>query len=174
MTGRHKLPLMLFAILLGGCASTAMVLPPPPSALPENDQKIVPGQRLGNLVIGMSDRQVYQLLGDPQMTADAPRGFTYVYRPAAVSVDTYEATQQVEEIDTYNPAYSTAEGVRVGDTMLSLRSNYGEPDKIVAGPDGTSNYCYEKLGLFAWLDQGAKITSLGVFRPGNYCWGTER
>ena len=168
---------MLLAILLSGCASTALVLPPPPSVLPENDQKLVPGQRIGNLVIGMSDKQVYQLLGDPQMTGDAAHGFTYAYQPAFVSVYTYEATQQVEEIATSNQAYSTAEGVQVGGTMLSLRSNYGEPDKIIpGGPDGTewSIYCYEKLGLFAWLDQGAKITSLGVFRPGNYCLGTER
>ncbi|HSN18350.1 MAG TPA: hypothetical protein VLV87_09065 [Gammaproteobacteria bacterium] len=171
MTGHRRLHVILLAAMLCGCASSTMVLPSPPSVLPDNDKTIVPGSRIGNLVIGMSDKQVYQLLGDPQTTADAPRGFSYLYQ--SMQLNTYEASQQVEEIGTSDPDYVTPEGVHAGGTMLSLRSNYGEPDEIIPGPEW-SIYCYEKLGLYAWLNQGAKITSIGVFRPGNYCWGTSR
>ncbi|HEX2668214.1 MAG TPA: hypothetical protein VHP13_07545 [Gammaproteobacteria bacterium] len=156
----------LFAIVaIGGCAS-APPLPPPPTQLPPDDYLIVPGTRIGPVAIGMTSEQVLQVKGSPDK--GSTRSMYNYHDDYRVIVD--DKTQQVLRVDTRSVWYSTAEGVKPGQSELDMRAKMGTPDS--SSNVGTEElptylYCYDR-GLAVYIFQG-KIYNLSVFLPGGVC-----
>src|ERR1019366_7373126 len=109
-----------------------------------NDNTIVPGDRIGQVFLGMTEDQLYQRLGEPSKTQTSSGNVDYVYPSLNVNVDAI--THKVWEIDTQNPAYSTVEGISIGSSGLALRTKIRE------------QYTERRLASFTYNDYPSGLT----------------
>ena len=128
-----------------------------------NDNTIVPGDRIGQVFLGMTEDQLYQRLGEPSKTQTAPGTVGYAYPSLNVQVDAI--THKVWEIDTYNPAYSTVEGISIGSSGLALRTKIRE-HYTERGSDSSKDNVYPS-GLTVMLNP-IGVVGLSVWIPGGF------
>jgi hypothetical protein len=95
-----------------------------PAAGAEDDDLIVPGVRVGAVHLGITDRELYILLGEPNGLTNRPgsQSYLYVHRGLYVNVDSF--THRVFEIDVAkgDNKFHTAEGIKVGMPASALRT----------------------------------------------------
>jgi hypothetical protein len=145
-----KMALVAAVLALAGTAARA-----------QDDSVIEPGVRLGPVHLGITDVELYRLLGDPKSTrTNGSISMNYIYSKFQVSVDT--DTHRVIQVTTDDPAYSTAEGIRVGSSGLAVAAKLGTPP----GPcDGGCNYTYPN-GLALGINADGSVRAIWVFTPG--------
>jgi hypothetical protein len=95
--------LLAVVVALGLSGAPARTIPAP------DDQRIVPGESVGRIRLGMTRAEAVALLGAP---AD-PRGDPLVYRSARGGnrLEIHLADGRVEQIDFTSPAFRTREGI---------------------------------------------------------------
>jgi hypothetical protein len=160
--------------LLGGCVSP-MYSPESLEAVADerdrargksllDDHLIVPGVRVGRLVLGITDEEVFRVIGDP----DRSYSYGYIYDDKGLTVAI--KYDRLVLITVKNSRYSTTEGVKVGDDILRLTDALGKPAKEVK--DQACSHC-DNYELFWKNRPGFKIFrkkddvhSITVYVPG--------
>jgi hypothetical protein len=147
----HKTILAMAILLAAGATARA-----------QTDSSIVPGVSLGSIHLGITDIELYRLLGDPKSTTtngDISMNYDYSRFQVSVSPDTHK----VIEVTTEDPSYSTAEGIRVGSSGLAVAAKLGIPP----GPcQGGCNYTYPN-GLALGINPDGSVRAIWVFTPDN-------
>ncbi|MBI3527972.1 MAG: hypothetical protein HY067_08375 [Betaproteobacteria bacterium] len=181
-------PILAAALLLAlaACATpkkTESVAPkaaPPPAAEELiRDKFVVPGERAGPILLGMSLRKLVGVVGEPVSSTAAriPGGRSaLLYRYAdpdaspdgAMLVMVRETDQTVYSIQLDRiESFQTREGVRYGSSEALVRASFGKPQSIQESGAGEipRAYCYLS-GLAVRLNATGNVESLTVF-PGS-------
>jgi hypothetical protein len=138
------------ALILAGCAS-GPTFPETPKQ-PIQDSRIVPSVRIGSAVLGMTEANLLDWLGQPNgsIFGSGPIfRFTdgdvqYAYDNLGLSMR-FEAGKAII-ITTTNSRYASADGVSVGSNELELRARWGNPtwaDRVESC--GDSRCSWQKL-----------------------------
>jgi hypothetical protein len=149
------------------------------------DKTVMPGVRVGPVLLDMPLRQLIEVFGEPVSGNDArlPGGRpALLYRypdpiaaDGAILVLVREHDQTVYSIQVErNENFQTREGVRFGSSEALVRASFGKPQSVgettVAGQDGATSvmrmYCYLN-GLALRLDASGKVEALTVFPGGD-------
>lgn len=151
---------------------------PAVAGVPIRDRYIVPGERAGTILLGMSLQKLIEVVGEPVSSTAAriPGGRgALLYRYAdpdaspdgAILVMVREADQTVYSIQLDRiESFQTREGVRYGSSEARVRASFGKPQSIQESGTGElpRAYCY-LIGLAVRLDPTGNVASLTVF-PG--------
>lgn len=142
---------------LGACASA-------PSEL--NDNLIVPGERVGNVELGMSLAELFNERGNPSRTIPIPdtNATTYYFDGLMIAAD-----DKVYWIVARDPRYRTAYGVTTGSEQIFARGTYGKPKCVVTQGDITT-YDYDNV-YFEVSNKTGKVKQIGVQRQTKTCSG---
>ena len=99
-----------------------------------NDNQIVPGERVGDVEIGMSLDQLLELKGVPERTIPmrGTAATTYVFDGFTVG-----AHDEVYWIIVQDNRFRTDSGIATGSEQISARAAYGVPDCVVSKGDAT-------------------------------------
>jgi hypothetical protein len=187
-----RLPCILAAALLLSLAACATpkktepdapkAAPPPAAAAAEvsiRDKFIIPGERVGPILLGMPLRKLVEVVGEPvsSTATHMPSGRSaLLYRYAdpdaspdgALLVMVREADQTVYSIQLDRiESFQTHEGVRYGSSEALVRASFGKPQSIQESGAGeiARAYCYLS-GLAVRLNTTGHVESLTVF-PGS-------
>ena len=181
-------PLLLLPALLltlAACATpkkteadAPKVAPVPAAAVPIRDTSIIPGERAGPILLGMSLQKLIEVVGEPVSSTAAriPSGRSaLLYRYAdpdaspdgALLVLVRETDQTVYSVQLDRiESFQTREGVRYGSSEARVRASFGKPQSIQESSTGelARAYCY-LIGLAVRLNASGNVESLTVF-PG--------
>jgi hypothetical protein len=152
--------------------------PPPAAEVPIRDKFVIPGERAGPILLGMSLRKLVEVVGEPisSTAARIPSGRgALLYRYAdpdaspdgAMLVMVRETDQTVYSIQLDRiESFQTREGVRYGSSEALVRASFGKPQSIQESGAGeiARAYCYLN-GLAVRLNATGHVESLTVF-PG--------
>lgn len=143
------------SLCLASCAST-------PASL--NDNMIIPGERVGEVEIGMTLEELIAMKGIPRKTVPIPytEATTYFFKGFTVAAD-----DEVYWIVAKDPAYRTLEGVAPGVEQISARAALGKPDCVVTKGDMTV-YDYGKV-YFEVDNATSLVTNVGVLKKTATC-----
>ncbi|MDR7416058.1 MAG: hypothetical protein QN193_03700 [Armatimonadota bacterium] len=126
---------------------------------------IVPGQRVGPVVLGMRVVQVFQHLGPPAGRAGSEGGgkFFWPQRGITVRVD---SAGHVDTIFVEHPRYRTAQGIGVGSGLEEVLRAFG-PTHQAQEDRSTLVLAYPGLGISFALDKsrGERVQMVVVYRP---------
>ena len=120
MTSLARIAAAAAALTLGACAST------PPDL---DDNMIVPGQRVGEVELGMSLSELFNRKGPPLTTIPMPNTTSTTYAFDGLTV---AARDEVYWIIARDPRFRTEEGVGMGSEQILARGSYGKPDCVVS------------------------------------------
>ena len=111
--------------IASACASAPLTL---------NDNQIVPGERVGDVEIGMPLNQLLALKGVPKQTIPmrGTAATTYVFDGLTVG-----AHDEVYWIIVQDARFRTASGITKGSEQISARAAFGVPDCVVSKADAT-------------------------------------
>ena len=111
--------------VLSSCASSPLTL---------NDNQIVPGERVGDVEIGMPLDQMHALQGVPRQTIPmrGTAATTYVFDGLTVG-----AHDEVYWIIVQDGRFRTAEGISTGAEQITTRAVFGVPDCVVSKAETT-------------------------------------
>jgi hypothetical protein len=116
------------------------------TARAQSDNLIVPGVRIGPVMLAMTETAIYKMLGDPTRTmtqgVDMGRGIQYVYPTLSVVVN--KVTHRVTSVVTIDQKYSTANGIKVGSSSLAVSTKLGIPP---GDCQGMCDYNYHGIGM---------------------------
>jgi len=184
-------PLLLLPALLltlAACATTKKTEADAPKAFPASaapaaevpirDTFIIPGERAGPILLGMSLQKLIEVVGEPVSSTAAriPSGRSaLLYRYAdpdaspdgALLVMVRETDQTVYSVQIDRiESFQTREGVRYGSSEARVRASFGKPQSIQESGAGeiARAYCYLS-GLAVHLNASGNVESLTVF-PG--------
>mgnify|MGYP001157804277 FL=1 len=184
-------PLLLLPALLltlAACATTKKTEADAPKAFPASaapaaevpirDTSIIPGERAGPILLGMSLQKLIEVVGEPVSSTAAriPSGRSaLLYRYAdpdaspdgALLVMVRETDQTVYSVQIDRiESFQTREGVRYGSSEARVRASFGKPQSIQESSTGelARAYCY-LIGLAVRLNASGNVESLTVF-PG--------
>src|SRR5215831_12744563 len=152
-----------------GCAS-APSAPQSSAKIPSNnDHLIVPGQRIGQVSLGMSVQQLIATLGTP-VKSEPYGGGNRSNNSFSIGLDVDVSGTAVDGIFARNSTYKTAEGVGLGMSDLEVRALLGAPDKHALYGGYDFRTCY-KSGLHLMFGrssdtQSMSLTSILVSAPG--------
>jgi hypothetical protein len=134
------------------------------------DGKIIAGQRIDRLALGMSTADVFKVFGEP--TESVRLSNTYVWGPigAAFRGDPEFAWRVL----TNSPSHTTPEGLHVGSSEFEMKAKLGQPMKIMDDSLRDADhqvvktnygYCYA-TGIELWFFASSEVTSIAVLPPG--------
>ena len=143
--------------LLSNCASSPLTL---------NDNQIVPGERVGDVEIGMPLDQLLALKGVPRQTIPmrGTAATTYVFDGLTVG-----AHDEVYWIIVQDGRFSTAEGISTGAEQITTRATFGVPDCVVSKALSTV-YDYGNI-YFDVANETGRVEQLGVMAKTQNCNG---
>lgn len=129
-----------------------------------NDDLIVPGERVGEVEIGMPLDQLLALKGTPLRTApiQGTAATTYQFEGLAVAAD-----DEVYWIVVLDPRFRTIDGVSPGAQQIAARAAFGKPECVVSAPD-TTLYDYGDV-YFDVDNTTGKVRRLGVMDKTYHC-----
>ncbi len=118
-----------------------------------DDQLIVPGQRAGNIFLGMSTAELLHVAGYPK---DVIRevGVTAQYHYSNFRVRVRDSDQRVVGIRVYGKFDSIGRSVRLGSASSRLVAALGDPDDTWSWVDGDTNYFWRSGLAVALVDKG--------------------
>ena len=149
------------------------------SEIPFRDKVVVPGERAGPILLGMSLGKLVEVVGEPISSSASriPSGRSaLLYRYAdpdaspdgalLVMVKEYDQTVYSIQIDRIE-SFQTREGVRYGSSEALVRASFGKPQAIQESGAGEIPrvYCYLS-GLAVRLNATGNVEGLMVF-PGS-------
>jgi len=151
---RFLIPAAL-APLLAACASAPLTL---------NDDLVVPGERIGEVEIGMPLSTLMALKGTPLKTVPINGTEATTYEFAGLTVGAHD---EVYWIIATDPRFHTANGVAPGVEQIFARASFGKPRCVVTRGDSTI-YDYGKL-YFDVSNGTGKVTQVGVQKQTQTC-----
>nr|WP_321358992.1 hypothetical protein [uncultured Hyphomonas sp.] len=148
--------LATLSILAFGACATA-----PPNL---NDDMIIPGERVGNVELGMSLAELFALKGAPRKTIPiaGTKATTYNYDGLIVAAD-----DKVYWIIARDARFRTPAGVAKGSEQIFARSAYGKPKCVVTRGD-TTVYDYNDVYFEVDNDTG-KVSQIGIQKNTQTC-----
>lgn len=130
------------------------------AARAQDDSMIVPGVSMAGVHLGITDVELYRLLGDPKSTqtnGNISMNYDYSRFQVSVAIDTHKVIQ----VTTEDPSYSTAEGIKVGSSGLAVAAKLGTPP----GPcQGGCDYTYPN-GLALGIKEDGSVRAIWIFAP---------
>lgn len=149
---------LAFAASLGAlsaCATTPLTL---------NDNQIVPGERVGDVEIGMPLNQLLALKGVPRKTIpiQGTAATTYVFDGLTVG-----AHDEVYWIIVQDSRFRTVEGISKGAEQITTRAVFGVPDCVVSKAESTT-YDYGNI-YFNVDNRTGRVERLGVMAKTQNC-----
>jgi hypothetical protein len=149
------LSLSLSLGLVSACASAPLTL---------NDNQIVPGERVGDVEIGMPLKQLLALKGVPQKTIPmrGTAATTYVFDGFTVG-----AHDQVYWIIVQDAKFRTVEGISKGTQQITTRATFGVPDCVVSKSDMTV-YDYGNI-YFNVANETGLVEQVGIMAKTQNC-----
>lgn len=141
--------------LLSACASAPLTL---------NDNQIVPGERVGDVEIGMALDQLLALKGVPTRTIPirGTAATTYVFDGLTVA-----AHDEVYWIIVQDSRFRTEDGIAKGSEQITARAAFGVPDCVVTQGDAT---IYDYGDIYFNVDNATGLVSqLGVMDKTQNC-----
>jgi|OrbTmetagenome_3_1107373.scaffolds.fasta_scaffold02961_3 hypothetical protein len=141
--------------VIAACASTPLTL---------NDDRIVPGERVGDVEIGMPLDQLLALKGVPRQTIPirGSAATTYVFDGLTVG-----AHDQVYWIIVQDGRFKTSEGIAKGAQQITTRATFGVPDCVVSKLD-TTVYDYGNI-YFDVDNSSGRVNLIGVMDETQNC-----
>jgi len=153
--------------------------PSPAVEVPIRDRIVVPGERVGPILLGMSLTRLVEVIGEPVSSSAShiPSGRNaLLYRYAdpdaspdgALLVMVRETDQTVYSIQIDGiESFQTREGVRHGSSEALVRASFGKPQSVQESRSGEIPrvYCYLS-GLAIRLNTTGHVEGLTVF-PGS-------
>jgi hypothetical protein len=114
-----------------------------------DDRKIIPGERVGPVQLGMSADEVIGHWGRPEaIEPDKNGGIFYRYASRGILVVlSDEAKPEVSLIVVTDKSYATDKGVRVGSAASEVTRAHGKQDDEREETDRTRLMAYRNLGL---------------------------
>jgi len=157
MRAVHRVIAAAAFLTLGACAST------PPDL---DDNLIIPGERVGNVELGMSLADLFNQKGAPTRTIPIPdtRATTYYFDGLMIAAD-----DKVYWIIARDPKYRTAYGVSKGSEQIFARGTYGKPKCVVTRGDETV-YDYDNI-YFEVDNKTGKVKQIGIQKQTTTCKG---
>jgi hypothetical protein len=154
-----KTPLLLLALIstVAACATAPLTL---------NDNQIVPGERVGDVEIGMPLDQLLALKGVPERTIPirGSAATTYVFDGLTVA-----AHDQVYWIVVQDARFRTAQGVANGAEQIQARAAFGVPDCVVSKAAST---VYDYGNIYFQVDNGSGLVEMiGIMAETQNCQG---
>ena len=144
---RASILLLCFGILLGGCHAP-------------QDSLIVPGKRVGSLVVGHTKANEVGVNGSVSSK----------YNDQGLGIS-FDQNLRIDAVHVTRPNYKTKEGLTVGDTEKTIVATYGKGDivsiPIMAGNVQKATYSNHALhypGIRWVIGEGDKVTSIFVSR----------
>ncbi len=141
----------LAALILPACASSS------PRPLTLNDDLIVPGERIGDVEIGMPLAMLTALKGTPLKTVPMPASGAASYSYDGLTVAAHDTVYWIIADD---PRFRSAAGVAPGMEQIHARSASGPPDCVLARGSETV-YDYGDY-YFTVANETGKVTQVGV------------
>lgn len=141
--------------LLCACASQPLTL---------NDNQIVPGQRVGDVEIGMPLDQLLALKGVPRKTIPirGTAATTYVFDGFTVG-----AHDEVYWIIVQDARFRTVEGIAKGSEQITTRAVFGVPNCVVSKSAST---VYDYGNIYFDVDnRTGRVDQLGVMAKTQNC-----
>jgi hypothetical protein len=124
--------LVVLMLLSGGCDSI-QGFSSEPTALQNSDHQIVPGKRIGPVALGMSDADLFKMLGPPSFgnppTANSPGMYKWEYGNSYFSAEVDDGHQLIQ-LSLFDGTFHTSEGTGYGSTLQDLERVYGPPSKM--------------------------------------------
>ncbi len=142
-------------LAFGACASA------PPNL---NDDMIIPGERVGNVELGMSLAELFALKGTPYKTIpiEGTGSTSYNYDGLTVGAD-----DKVYWIIARDARFRTPAGVAKGSEQIFARGAYGKPKCVVTRGDITV-YDYGDMYFEVGNDTG-KVSQIGIQKNTQTC-----
>ncbi len=155
-------PIRAIFVAAGVSAMTACASAP----LTLNDNQIIPGQRVGDVEIGMPLDQLLALKGVPRQTIPmrGSAATTYVFDGLTVG-----AHDEVYWIIVQDSRFRTAEGIAKGAEQITTRAAFGVPDCVVSKND-TTIYDYGDI-YFDVENSTGRVKLIGVMGETQNCNG---
>ena len=149
--------LLLFPLLFAtACASKA--------PLTYNDDMIVPGKRVGEVMIGMDLQQLMALKGAPLQTIPIKGTAATTYAFDGLTVGAHD---KVYWIVARDGRFHTAAGVAPGVEQITARAALGEPNCVASAADVTT---YDYGDLYFDVDNSTgKVREVGVQKETATC-----
>jgi hypothetical protein len=142
------------------------------------DKKIVEGQSLGPLTLGMTVDEATHLVGKPELadqtgTFDGSEWRRLYYFPgsdfAIVARDGKIVEFEIGSGTKDTLSCSTGKGIRLGSKSNSVKKSYGAPDSDPGKGGMVQNWSYDKSGIsFLIVDNSGQVLAIQVFTPGTY------
>ncbi len=155
---------MTFSRVLLSAAATAALAACATAPLTLNDDLIVPGERMGEVQIGMPLSTLLALKGTPlsTMPIEDTEATTYTFDGLTVA-----AHDQVYWIIATDERFHTGNGVRPGVEQIFARASLGAP-KCVVTKGAVTVYDYGNL-YFDVENTTGKVRQLGVLKKTQTC-----
>lgn len=131
--------------------------------------QIVPGQRIGSLMVGMTPGKLREIAGDPSDTFKIGQWWTNYTWNEGLRASVKMSLDAVDSLQVFGAAtqFRTAEGLAVGSPESDIRSKLGPPDRSGrVKNEGGNLYCY-RSGLRLYAREG-RVSYIEVFRPGGF------
>jgi hypothetical protein len=141
----------LLALAATGCSSI-------------DDNRIVPGERIGPVVIGMSAKDLLDTLGTPSASTKLPGRTLNEFDGLAVVVG--DADLRVISVGTSDFWYATDAGVRAGSSEFEVRAQLPGTPQLVEDRKNASikTLCYPGMEVDFWPQQrgaaAVRVTNL--------------
>jgi hypothetical protein len=140
---------------LSACASAPLTL---------DDDLIVPGERIGEVEIGMPLASLMALKGTPLRTVPIPGTEATSYTFDGFTVGAHD---EVYWIIAEDPKFHTAHGVAPGGEQIFARASLGKPKCVVTKDDLT---IYDYGNIYFNVDNGSgRVAQLGVQKKTQTC-----
>ncbi len=150
--------LSLTAIALTACVTGPLTL---------DDDLVVPGERIGEIQIGMPLATLLAVKGNPTTTAPIPGtdATTYTFQDGL----TVGAQDEVYWIIAEDARFHTSSGVRPGAEQIFARASFGKPRCVETRGDTT---LYDYGNIYFDIDNAqGKVKRLGVVGQNRPCSG---
>jgi hypothetical protein len=166
---------LVMTVFLVGCAGFEGLTEPKPAAKKTSagtktsagmksvvmDNTIVPGKRIGPVSVGMAVSQLYDVMGEPTKTQKGRDTERYVFEGLEVVVD--DADESVSTVTTASAEYATADGLKVGLTLLAVKAKLAKlPGQLLIREEGDTT-TYFTAGMVV-LVSGGQVKSITI-RP---------
>lgn len=142
---------------LAACATAPLTL---------NDDTIVPGERIGEVEVGMPLATLIALKGTPLSTTPIRGSAATTYTFPGLTVGAHDKVYWIIATDQ---RFHTAGGVRPGSEQIFARAALGQP-RCVANREITTTYDYGNI-YFDVDNVSGKVTQVGVQKKTQTCEG---
>ena len=162
-----------------------LILAPPAISQVPDDLLIVPGQRIGRVKLENSIDEVIQLYGNPSSVFENQRGLLlegfdalpvtlHYWNNVALKVATRDRVKIeyifLDATEPLSSSYKTEQGIAIDTPRQVVERLYGQPTAravslVLQNIPVKERWIYDKSGLFLSMI-GGKVSTLGVFRPG--------